>query len=82
MPSEAVRVKPQTRDLLDRMSAETGLSLSALVAEAVEHYRRQLFLKMANESYASLRRDENAWREHKAEQREWDATLSDGLDGV
>ena len=54
--------------------------MQAVVEEAIELYRRQLFLEEVNAAYESLRRDPAAWSEVAEERLEWDATLADGLD--
>ncbi|MDP9380337.1 MAG: hypothetical protein M3Q29_09335 [Chloroflexota bacterium] len=43
-------------------------------------YRRQLLLDRANDGFAALRGDPEAWREELEERAAWDVTLSDGLE--
>jgi hypothetical protein len=40
---------------------------------------RDTFIDQANEAYARLRSDPEAWRQELAERAEWDGTLMDGL---
>ena len=45
-----------------------------------EKKRREELLKKANESFARLRRDRNAWKEELKERALWESTLFDGLE--
>ena len=51
-----------------------------LLEKAVDAYRRKLFFEQLNAGYAELRADPEAWAEHLAERKLWDAALMDGLD--
>ena len=80
MSSATVRISSSARDDLRDLSTRTGKPMQALVEEAIELYRRQLFLEEVNTGYASLRQNPLAWSEIAEERSEWDATLADGLD--
>ena len=54
--------------------------MQAILDEAVEAYRRQLFLKRANAAFAALRNDPNAWKEEQMERAAWDVALNDDLE--
>lgn len=41
---------------------------------------KERILKETNEAYTRLREDPDAWEEHSKEQKDWEATLADGLD--
>jgi len=82
MSSGVVRIDAKTRERLETIAAESGLKMSAIVARAIESYRRQAFFKKASAEYAALRQDRKAWEELRQERRMWDATLSDGLKGI
>ncbi len=75
-----VRVSNETREAIRVLSAETGDSMHGVVHKAIEAYRRQLLLDRANEGFAALRKDPDAWREELEERGAWDVTLGDGLD--
>ncbi len=66
VPSEAAHL------ILKELAEQTGQTLDA--------YRRKLFFEQLNAGYAELRADPEAWAEHLAERKLWDATLMDGLD--
>lgn len=75
-----IRIDERTREKVRILACEMGVSMQEVVAQAVEAYRRQQFLKAANEAYAALRADPEAWKELLAERAEWDATLMDDLE--
>lgn len=80
MASTTVRISKEARETLQRLSSDTGRTLQDLLSEAVERYRRQLFLQGANEAFAALSADETAWAEEVQERADWDETLADGLE--
>ena len=75
-----VRITEKAHRLLKELARERGLPMTRTLEEALECYRRQLFLKRANEAYAALRADPQAWEEELRERREWEGTLADGLE--
>ena len=77
MQSATVRVSLATREKLRSLTSETGVSMQAIIDEAVEAYRRQIFLERANAAFAVLRNDPSAWKEEQAERKAWDATLNE-----
>ena len=77
---EVVRVTEKAYRLLNQLAKERGLPMTRTLEEALECYRRQLFLKRANEAYAALRADPQAWAEELEERRAWEGTLADGLE--
>ena len=80
MVGEMVRVAVDTRVALKELADETGLPVQALVAEAVEAFRRQRLLELTNAAYAALRDDPEAWQEELTERAEWDGVLADDID--
>lgn len=80
MASTTVRIPDSTRQTLAELSDETGESLQDLIAAAVEAYRRNRILEQANQAYAALKRDPEAWLELLEEREEWNSTLADDLD--
>lgn len=80
MASTTIRISSETRETLRRLSAQTGRRLQDLVDEAVERYRRDVFLKEANAAFLCLRSDAMAWVEEERERRAWELTLADGLE--
>jgi predicted transcriptional regulator len=79
MAATTVRISPKGHALLRRLATASEASMSDVLDQALETYRRQKFLDEAGEAYDALRRDPRAWKMHQADISAWDATLSDGL---
>jgi hypothetical protein len=54
--------------------------MQAILAKAVEMYRRQRFLDESNRAFETLRADPTTRKSEQAERVAWDITLADGLD--
>jgi hypothetical protein len=61
------------------MAKETKSSLQEMLDLAIENQRRRLLLERTNVAYSKLRQNKRAWEAWRAELRQLDATLSDGL---
>ena len=81
MASATVKIDAETYAKLRAAAAETGEPMIAVLAKAVEAYRRRTFLEALNGDFAVLRADPQAWNEELAERAAWDNALSDGLEG-
>jgi hypothetical protein len=80
MPATStIRVTPETRDRLNRISAVRGISAGELVDELVRQAEDQTLLEAAAAHYAELRTDSDAWESYRVEIAAWDATAGDGL---
>ena len=79
MASTTVRISAEAKGALQKLSAQTGKKMQEILNEAVELYRRQLFLERANAAFAALRADPKAWADEEEERAAWEATLSDGM---
>lgn len=66
------RIPEETLATLRELAAARGESIQAILAQAVEAYRRACLLDRLNVRYAALRRDAAAWRSEMAERAEWD----------
>ena len=80
MTTTTIRVSRKTRDMLHDLARDAGVPMQEVVEQALELYRRQRLLSAANDAYAALRSDVEAWQDWQAEQAPWDATLADGLE--
>jgi len=80
MATTTIRIPDKTRQTLAELSSETGESLQDILAAAVEQYRRNRILEQANQAYASLKKDPEAWQKLLEERAQWDSTLADDLD--
>jgi predicted transcriptional regulator len=76
-----VRLDEATREVLRRLAVQEGRSMQAVLAAAVEDYRRRKILEAANAGYAELRADADEWKAVLAERETWDAAVADGLRG-
>ncbi len=54
MPSPNMRVPVETLDTLRQLAQETGSSMQEVLEMAVDNFKRQMLLNLANESYAAL----------------------------
>jgi hypothetical protein len=66
--------------MLDQIARLEGASKSAIVARAVERYRRERILEQANDARARVLAKPEAVADLKAEDDLWDRTVGDGLE--
>ena len=79
MASTTVRISLEAKGALQKLSAHTGKKMQEILGEAVEFYRRQLFLEKANVAFAALQADSEAWVDEEKERAAWEVTLTDGV---
>jgi predicted transcriptional regulator len=79
MQSATVRISNKSHNILKELAARSGESMQVILDQAIEQYRRQVLLEQANQAYAALRNDSEAWLAELKEREAWDITLSDGL---
>jgi predicted DNA-binding protein len=75
-----VRVSVATHAALRQLADELGRPISQVVAEAVDHYRRNVFFDAFDAAVARLRGDPAAWAEELADRNALEGTLEDGLE--
>jgi len=80
MPSETVRIKPESHSKLKELAATSGESMPDMLEKAIDSYYREKFLESVNRAYAALRADPKAWAEELAERRLLEGTLADGIE--
>jgi hypothetical protein len=80
MSMQTVPISEASHKLLKELAEQTGQTTMDVLDKALDAYRRKLFFEQMNAGYAELRADPQAWAEHLAERKLWDATLMDGLD--
>ena len=78
MPAN-IRISPAAHHSLTQMAKATNSSLQEMLDLAIENQRRRLLLEQTNLAYSKLRQNKKAWQAWRAELRQLDATLSDGL---
>jgi len=79
MQSTTIRVNLATHKVLARLADETHFSIQTVLNNAVEAYRREVFLERTNQAYAELKKDPKAWAECQEELEVWNSTTKDGL---
>jgi len=77
MASATVRISGEVKQALQKLSAQTNKEMREILEEAIELYRRKLFLEEVNDAFARLRKDPQAGAEEE-ERAAWEGTLSDG----
>ncbi|HZW31526.1 MAG TPA: toxin-antitoxin system protein [Isosphaeraceae bacterium] len=79
--SLTVRISRAGHAALRALAEEAGESMTEVLDQAIELYRRQRFLSGLNADFAALQQDKTTWEEELAEREAWDSTLTDGLEG-
>ncbi len=82
MDSLTIRVSRSTRATLGDLAEKTGVSMLAIVDEAVKLYQEKLFWAEYHEAYSALKADPAAWADYQKEIAGWDATMADGLEAA
>ncbi len=80
MSGATVGISDASYQILKELAEQTGQTMLDVLDHALDTYRRKVFLDAVNAGYAALKADPEAWAEHLAERKIWDATLMDGLD--
>ncbi|GAX41283.1 hypothetical protein NIES4075_22520 [Tolypothrix sp. NIES-4075] len=80
MQSSTIRISNTSHNILKELAARSGESMQAILDQAIEQYRRQMFLESANQAYAALRNNSEALQAELEEREAWDITLADGLE--
>ncbi len=80
MVSTNMRVYDKTYSQIDEIAHKLKISKQEVLDQAVESYRRELFLREANNAYAALRNNLEAWQNEKEEREAWDYSIQDGLE--
>jgi uncharacterized protein (DUF1778 family) len=71
-----IRVTRETRDLLAHQAGERGVSLSAMLTDLAHDVAREAIFRAERDAT----REDAGLAAAKAEDREWEATLGDGVD--
>lgn len=82
MVAKPFEISAKSRRLLGELARTSGVSMGEVLDAALESYRRHMFVQRANADLARMRQDDQGWREYRQELAMWDATLSDGLQGL
>ena len=80
MPMTTVRINRKTQERLKEVSDLAGEKMVDVLEKAIDVYWREQFLQGVAEDFAKLRKNKKAWDQELAERKQWDQTLSDGLE--
>ena len=75
-----IRVDEKTRERLRALSKSTGRTMTEILSDAVEAYRRHLILAKTNAAFARINSSPAEKASLDKERKLWDRTLRDGLD--
>lgn len=82
MSTTTMRVSLKTRNTIQELAEDTGMTMQDIIDRAVAAYQRQQLLEATNAAYAALKNDPEAWNALLEERAVWDVTLDDALGGV
>jgi len=74
-----VRISRRARANAEAVAAATNRSMSSVIEEAVDAYRREIFWRQYEEGIARLRQDPEAWADYESEREAEAGSLRDGL---
>jgi hypothetical protein len=80
MSAPKVCISEASQAVLQELSAKTGRPIQDILDQAIDDYRRKVFLEAVNAGYAALRADPEAWAEVQRERASMAGSLMDGLD--
>ncbi len=81
MPELKININETTHQTLLTLAETSGETFQTILEQAVENYRRSLFLMQANQAFTALRENQALWQEELAERQEWEQTLADNSVG-
>jgi len=80
MPELKVSISETTHQTLLTMVEDSGETIQSVLDQAIENYRRSLFLTRANQAFIALRQNETLWQEEISERQLWEQTIADGVE--
>jgi lipopolysaccharide biosynthesis regulator YciM len=63
MPELKVSISETTHQTLLTMVEDSGETIQSVLDQAIENYRRSIFLTRANQAFTALRQNETLWQE-------------------
>lgn len=77
--STTVRVRPETREAIARLSERRGIATADLLGDLVARAEEDELLAAMNDDFDRLQADERGWSRLAEERSDWEQTLLDGL---
>lgn len=74
-----VRVRPDTRKAIARLSERRGLATADLLGQLVARAEEDELLAVMNHDFGVIGADQARWSQLEAERAAWEQTLLDGL---
>jgi predicted DNA-binding protein len=74
-----VRVRPETREAIARLSERRGIPAADYLGELVARAEEDELLEAMNDDFRDLKADERGWKRRERERSGWERTLLDGL---
>lgn len=74
-----VRISRRARAKAEAVAAATNRSMSSIIEDAVDAYRREIFWRQYEEGIDRLRQDPSAWLDYVGEREAEAGVLRDGL---
>jgi hypothetical protein len=75
-----VRISKRARANAEAVAAETNRSMSSVIEDAVDAYRRDIFWRQYEQGIQRLQRDPEAWADYVGELEAEASALRDGLE--
>ncbi len=80
MSTQMVRIRKEDHGVLKELAAQTGESMSDVLAKALDEYRRKHFLEGLADDFAALRASESDWTDELGERELWASVVADDLE--
>jgi hypothetical protein len=80
MLESTIEISPIAHANLIKLAETVGQPVQKVLDQAIEQYRRQIFLIQTNQAFAELKSNPALWQEELAERALWDVTLADGVE--
>lgn len=77
MQRKTIRISEFSHRIVKEISRRENKSMQAVLAQAIEAYRRQIFLEGLNEDFAALKENDAEWQAEKQERADWDMAMAD-----
>ena len=79
MMTTQVRIRRKDKEKLQAIARQSGNSMQDILSEAIESFRRWLFILAANKQYGDLIKDRQALKAEQEVQELWESPLDDDM---